>query len=222
MKKKHHVPPDWLIYVGCDIGSGGNDGGHPSAISYVAVNPNMREGRVFRFWRGDGIVTTAGDVVNKNIEIKKEMNIKPMRQFYDWASKDFFNIASRTGESFEKAEKDHEIGFGVLNTLFKNDMLYIYEDEESLKLASELVTLKHNTPKNKAVDDGIDSLRYAVSKIPWDWSVISEKYKDVKLVEELTEDERKLKARRDRFNEPEYDAEAEMMDDFEELNDAYG
>jgi hypothetical protein len=210
------------VFVGCDIGSGGDEGGHPSAICYVAVNPNFREGRVFKFWRGDGIVTTAGDVVNKNIEIKKELNLKPMRQFYDWASKDFFNIATRAGETFEKAEKDHEIGFGVLNTLFKNDMLYIYEDEESMKLVSEIMSLKEDTPKTKAKDDGIDALRYACAKIPWDWSVISDKYVDKVLEEELTPEEASLKARRDAFNDLELSPEQEMEEDFEELNDLYG
>jgi phage terminase large subunit-like protein len=218
VKKKHPVPPNWLVYVGCDIGSGG-ESGHPSAICYVAVNPNMQEGRIIKVWRGDGEITTAGDVVNKNIELKKKYNIKPVRQFYDWASKDFYNIATRAGEAFEKAEKDHEIGFGIINTLFKNNMLYIYDDDDSHKLVAELLTIKHGERKNKSNDDLLDATRYALSKIPWDWSVIKDVNEDRIIEEELSSEQLNMKARRDFIMSEE---EENLNDDFEELNEYYG
>jgi hypothetical protein len=146
VKPKHPVPRGWLIYVGADIGSGGKSG-HPSALCYVAVKPDFTEGRVFLGWRGDKIVTTAGDVVKKNLEIKKENKIVPTQQFYDWSNKDFKNIADSVGDPYSMAEKGHDIGEEVINTLFKHDMLYIYEDPELVKLAGELATLKKDTEK---------------------------------------------------------------------------
>lgn len=148
----HICPKGWLVFCGVDIGSGGISG-HPSAITYVAVKPDMTEGRVIAGWRGDQIVTTAGDVVQKYLELNKLYNIQPIRSFYDWASKDFYNIAVSMGLSFEKAEKSHERGEDTINTLFKNDLLYIYRTEELVKLGHELSVLRKDQDKKKAKDD---------------------------------------------------------------------
>lgn len=172
MKEKHPVPSNWLIFEGVDIGGGGETS-HRSAICFVAVRPDFRAGRVFLGWRGDGVITTSGDVFQKHMEMKRENKIKPLRQFYDWGNKDFGTISTRAGEPFEKAEKGHDIGEDVINTLFKNDMLYIYEDPELAKLAGELSTLLKSTPKNKAKDDFADAFRYAVTKINWDFSLLT-------------------------------------------------
>lgn len=104
LKPKHPIPPGWMIFGGADIGSGGKEG-HPSALCYVAVAPNFRQGRVFLGWRGDNVSTTAGDVVMKHIELKKENKFYCTDQRYDWGSKDFFNIATRMGEAFNPAER---------------------------------------------------------------------------------------------------------------------
>lgn len=156
MKPKHPVPKDWLIWEGVDIGGGGEDINsktHKAAICFVAVRPDFRAGRVFLGWRGDGVTTTAGDVFQKHLAMKREYKLKPIRQLYDWANKDFGTIAARAGEPFEKADKGHDKGEDIINTLFKNDMLFIYEDAELAKLAGELSTLLKTTAKNKAKDD---------------------------------------------------------------------
>ena len=93
--------------------------------------------------------------------------------FYDWASRDFELIQQRAGGSFQKADKSHETGEHMLNTLFKNNRLLIYDNDELQKLATELTTLKNSTNKRKAKDDLIDALRYAVTKIPWNWEDIA-------------------------------------------------
>lgn len=171
VRDAHPLPKDWKIYAGVDIGSGGETG-HPAAISFVAVNPEHTKGRVFRGWRGDGITTTAGDILAKFRELRGGLVMTG--QFYDWQAKDFSTIATRVGEPFTKAEKSHEIGEGILNVLFKNDMLAIYDTDELKPLVNEFAALKNSTPKTKAKDDFIDSLRYAVSSIPWDWTAITD------------------------------------------------
>lgn len=164
------IPHDWLIYTGCDIGSGGEEA-HPAAIAFVAVRPDMKFGRVFLGWRGDSEVTTAGDVLLKHEELRGSMI--PVRQNYDWAAKDFSTIATRLGKNFQHAEKSHEIGESMLNVLFKNRMLVIDDEPELRKLVGELTTLKKATAKSKAKDDFIDAMRYAVTTIPWDFTAIT-------------------------------------------------
>lgn len=225
MKASHPIPKTWLIFEGADIGSG-TGGGHPSALVYVAVRPDFRAGRVFLGWRGDNIATTAGDVVEKSIAIKKAKNIKPVAQYFDWGCKDFGTIATRMNEPFQPAEKNHEFGEGVVNTLFKHDMLYIYDDPELSKLASELSTLKRKTPKKVAKDDFCDALRYAVSKIAWDWSHITgsplEKDDDDEDKIPMNDMQRQIADRRKDFDDAE-SRERERVDaEFSEWNEAYG
>lgn len=169
---KHMIKPfpihhDMKIYSGVDIGSGGTKG-HPAAITFVAVEPNFRTGYVFKGWRGDGVVTASSDIVDKWAELKGGM--MPVLSTYDWQSKDFYIVASRMGHSFVQAQKDRARGQDLLNTLFRNDMLFIFEDGELQKLSTELMTINKNTHKSKAVDDFYDSLKFAVASIPWDFS----------------------------------------------------
>lgn len=163
----------WRVYSGVDIGSGGSKG-HPAAIAFVAVNPEYTRGIVFRGWRGDGVDTTSSDILNKYIQLRG--GIKCVAQHYDWHSRDFFNYAIRIGEAFTPAEKGQDFGEDVVNVLFKNNMLEIIDgDEELNKLIIEFMTLRKSTSKVNARDDFTDALRYAVTKIPWDWSQISDK-----------------------------------------------
>lgn len=223
MKPKHPLPPNWLIFGGVDIGSGGKTG-HPSAIAFVAVSPDFRKGRVFTGWRGDGIPTTAGDVVEKFIAMKKERKIVTTGQVYDWASKDFFEIASRMGESFITADKAREKGEETLNTLFKNDMLLVYDDPELAKLAGELFSLRKDTDKKKAKDDFYDALRYCVMGIPWDWSVITGAKADNEPPPEkpMNDREREIHERRKAFTEGWDEENDRIEDEFNEWNSAYG
>jgi len=224
LKPGHPVPSGWHIYVGADPGSGGKDN-HPAALCYVAVRPDFQQGRVIFSWRGDNIATTASDIVEKNLEIKKERKYKPTAQFYDWASRDFFEIAARMGDPFQPAEKSHDKGEQVLNTLFKNDMLLIYDGEgDNYKLAGEISSLQRATPKNKAKDDLCDALRYAVSKIPWDWASIKGDRDRAKRTEQLEEylspAQLEIRDRRKAFEHKE--EERRITSEFEEFNELYG
>lgn len=168
-KKGHPLPKDWDVFVGADVGSGGTDN-HPSAICLVGVSPDRKQGRVFKGWRGDGIVTDAGAVVNKVVELTR--GIENVQIYYDWACRDFLIIAQTMGLHVQPAEKSHAIGEQLLNVLFKNQMLLVYDYEELDPLCLELASLKTTTPKNKAKDDFADALRYAVSRIPWNFDAI--------------------------------------------------
>lgn len=223
-KPKHPVPKDWLIYAGADIGGGGlRARAHKSALCYVAVRPDYRAGRVFLGWRGDKITTTAGDVVMKHIEIKDKNKLSFTGKWYDWGNKDFGEIAVRMGEPFEKAEKSHEIGEDVINTLFKNDMMYIYDDPELAKLGAELAALKKAGRKQDAMDDFADAFRYAITKIPWDWTFIKgDKPEDEETPEKPMNDmQRQVAERRKAFDQEGENERQRIEDEFSEWNDAY-
>jgi hypothetical protein len=214
------IPDNWYVYSGVDIGSGGETG-HPSAITFIAVRPDFRAGKIFMGWRGDKQQTTDSDVVLKYIEMKKESGKRITSQYYDFASKDFFTIAARMGESFLKADKSHETGDGVINTLFKNDMLEVFETEELGKLAAELSTLKEDENPRRSRNDFSDSFRYAVSSINWDFSGLTGVPSDWgKPKEELTSRQRELQERRKAFDEKSED-ELNIESEFEEWNNFY-
>ncbi len=169
-KKGHPVPASWSLYAGIDYGSGTSaEGGqgHPSAISIVAVSPDFKQGRLIKFWRGDGQRTTCEDVIKQYLKMSAGLNV--CQAFYDWAAADLETFAINNGLALTKADKNHEVGEGTLNTLFKSDQFIIYDDGsgEPEKVVLELEVLTVGLPKRHAKDDGIDSLRYAVSKIPW-------------------------------------------------------
>lgn len=169
---QHPLPKNWLVYSGVDYGSGG-ESGHPAAMVFVGVSPDLKMGRVFRARRMDGVLTTAQDVLDEYIRVRGTLT--PILQTYDWASKDFHTFATRRGIPFQKAEKDQDWGVGTLNTLFKSGMLKVMEgDPELEKLITELLTVKASTLKRDAADDLADSLRYAIMAVPWDWSALDE------------------------------------------------
>lgn len=217
-------PKGWLIYAGADVGGGGGGEGHPSALCYVAVKPDFKQGRVFLGWRGDTETTTAGDVVNKHVELSKENKLANFSgRHYDWGSKDFGEIATRMGHPFAKAEKSHEIGEDVINTLFKNDMVFIYDDPELRKLGAELATLKKSTNKRTAKDDFADAFRYCVTKIPWDWTVISEPIApDENPEDKLTDMQRQVRDRRKEMDLGDKNEKDRIEAEFDEWNEAYG
>lgn len=229
MKKPHALPTDWLVYGAVDPGSGGEKG-HAAAICFVAVRPDFKEGRVFAGWRGDGVITDNSAIVKKWKEIKSSKNLTPVMQLYDWASKDFFIVAQGMDENFQPAEKSHDIGEDVINTLFENDMMAIYETEELGKLAGELSSLRKDQNKRHAKDNFADAFRYSVTKIPWDFSdIIREKVKgaQVETVEHpLSPMQKQIKERREAFNEDQSDEEnggwPSVDQEMEEWNDLAG
>lgn len=225
MKPRHPLPPTWLVYEGVDIGSGGEDG-HPGAIVFVGVSPDFRKGRVFLGWRGDHEVTTAGDIFTRAKKMKTDNKISPIQKFYDWANKDFDTISRAAGDPYEKAEKGHEVGEDIINTLFKNDMMFIYEDPELAKLAAELASLKkmksQGAAKRKAKDDFADAFRYAVTKIPWDFSNLSAPFTEPETEVELTPFQQEIADRRARFTQENQEEEDRIESEFEEWNESYG
>lgn len=234
MKKYHPVPRDWLIWSAVDGGSGGK--AHPAGILFLAVSPDYKRGRVFQAWRGDNVGdTTAGDVFDKYMQMKQEGRINPIEQIYDPGYKDFVVIAERKGESFTKANKDHEVGEEIVNVLFKNDMLHIYEGPELRKLATELSTLRKATLKKNAKDNLADPLRYLCVAVPWDWTAIGAELptaipeEDEVDIEKMTAGEREahsikeqIEARRKEMDSEDEDEHHRIESEFQEANDSYG
>ena len=186
------VPGDWHLYGGVDPGTGGGTG-HPAAMGIIAVRPDYRRAYVCRGKRMDGEDTTSSDILEEFKDMRGSWTLR--NQLYDQASRDFHIIASRAGESFSKSEKSHELGEDIINTLFKNDMLFIFDTSDLRKLGQELVTLKVDTVKRRAADDFIDgAIRYTCTSIPWDWSVLSgdptdEEIEESRRVRPMTEEE---------------------------------
>lgn len=167
------IPENWLIYAGVDCGSGGETA-HPAAICFIATNPEHTKARVFKAWRGDKIITTAADIMQKYLNMRAEIRRPVHRAWYDWASADFGTIATRIQEPFERANKSHELGEQTLNSLFKNHALTLDRgDIEIDKLSLELASMPQEGDKRKMKDDLIDACRYASSAIPFDWFAIT-------------------------------------------------
>lgn len=156
-----------IYYAGVDYGSGGLTG-HPSAIAIIAVDESFQRARLHKFWRGDGDRTTAGDLFSKYLELTDDIVVA--RRKYDFAAADFGTIAMRSGVPFEKANKNHEQGISMINTLFKNQMLEIPVNDENEKLMQELESFKIGDKAHKAENDGCDALRYALVDIPFYFS----------------------------------------------------
>jgi phage terminase large subunit-like protein len=228
VKPAKDVPKDWLWFCGIDSGSGGYN--HPAAICFIAVNPEMNHGRVVEAWRGDreslqdlGIeFTTTGDILEQYLKMKGTREVISTR--YDWADKDMATLSERNSLFFEKADKSHERGEGMLNTLFKNCMLDIDDTPMNQGLINELLSLKNETKKTKAVDDSIDSCRYIITSIQWDMSNISDKYvikvKDTEVSEEQAAFDSVQRQIHQARNE--YKQQDETQSLIEEWNEYYG
>lgn len=168
----HPLPKSWHIYCGIDYGSGGTDG-HPPAIVFVGANPDFTQARAFAGWLGDdGSVYDAKAVIDKYRDLKNRWSLDVTEAFYDYHCKDLHTIAAQLGESLTPAEKGHDIGETILNTLFKNQMLMVYDYEELAPLIVQLTNVKKIADKRQAIDDMVDCLRYAVAKLPWGFDSI--------------------------------------------------
>lgn len=161
------IPSDWLHFVGVDLGAGGKEN-HPSTISFIAVKPDYSSGVVYKHWRGDSELTSQTDVANKYTEMA--YGIQVAAGYYDYHARDFKTITDRMGLNFIAAEKGQEIGEQIINTLFRTKMLYIFDIPECEPIINELISLLRGVDKRKAKDDSVDSVRYGVTKINWDWS----------------------------------------------------
>lgn len=215
------LPKDWYISVGVDHGSGG-ERGHPAAIALTAISPDFKRGRCIEIWRGDKIVTTPTDTLNKYMELRNKWEDKGYRfsnAWYDWGSKDLYNIALQMNITLLPAEKSHERGEGVLNTLFKNELLELdLQCEEMYKLVNELSGLRKDQAKNKAKDDACDALRYSVTQIPWNLEGLVPKEREI--VTEKIDSE--LERRRHRDEGSGFTENTDSIEEeFEEWNEQY-
>jgi len=181
IQKGGKVPINWLWYSGIDIGTGGPKN-HPASIAFIAVRPDYKKARVVRSWRGDQTkVTGHGDITKKWFEMKRELGethglVGDLEgNYYDWQAKDFEITATAAGIPLSKAEKSHEIGYPLMNTLFKNSILDVDDTEENQDFVEEALSLKSRTAKTVAKDDAIDGVRYGITRIPWDLSDITGK-----------------------------------------------
>lgn len=225
-RKPQPIPQSWQIYGAVDPGSGGKSG-HPSAMTWLAVRPDFKEGVIFRGWRGDGIPTANTDTLRKYRELRA--GLRCVSEVYDYKEKDFQLEAESAGESFQPAKKQRDEGFGLLNSLFKTGMLKIERgDPELEKLIIEIQMLAANVDKRKAKDDLIDTVRYNSMEVPWDFSgaVVADPSKFADKPQDLRSDEeieraRILKARRDFVLNKESTVD-DMEAEFEYLNDLSG
>lgn len=239
---KHYVKPfkitgDYHIVRAIDKGGGKRNkhNNHYSAGVYIAISPDFRRGYVYRGWRGDGIETTSEDVLNKMEEMRDGRT--PMLSIYPHDAKDFGLIATRAGMPYTMANKSHKDGEDVLNTLFKNDALFIFDDDPELnKLGTELMTLMRETPKERAQDDLADALRYGAVAVPWDWAAIIKEPTNGEEKEgsgqaarkQITEAEREALEIAERRGEarpretPEGDNLGDFQSEIAEWNEAYG
>ena len=191
------VPKGWTCYSGVDWGSGGEKN-HPSSIIFLSVSPNFDKVRCFKAKRYDKIETTQADLYT--LYCDERGKLKPAKQAYDWAAKDFGIIQSRCGDYFTKANKDHAQGEGIVRSLLKSNILKFYDSPEIDKLAEEFEGLSEEGNKRHQKDDLVDALRYAVMAIPIDWSKILDRefslYNDNPNEVKLTEtDKRYIEAR---------------------------
>jgi hypothetical protein len=165
------VPKGWKFYAGADVGSGGVQRSAGS-VAIIAVNPENTAARLVRSWRGDLEETTAADIVNKYLKLKDGIRVE--QAAYDHGSREFALIANRLGVPFVPADKNHDSGIQLVNSLFKQRALMIDEDVyDNGKIIVELQTVPMaKTTNRKYKDDLTDALRYAVKLVPWDFEKI--------------------------------------------------
>ena len=222
------IPKSWGIFGGVDPGSGGKSG-HPAAILFLAVRPDYRYGVFFRGVRMDGIPTANPDILKKYRELKGSMLC--MAQVYDYKDKDFFLIAQSQGEAFQMADKGRDIGFGLMNSLFKNGMVQIQTgDPELQKLVDELMSLPAVTSARKdETDDLSDAARYIAMAVPWDFAHIVEPVDLSKFDDEPIDtrtqaqiENAELNQSRRKFMLNGRDENADSIDNFDYLNGLMG
>jgi hypothetical protein len=158
---------DWHYWVGIDFGSGGANG-HPSAFVIIAVNETYTKARVVFAWKSGTERVTQSDLLEMYVSIRDHWGIEP-QTFYDGAATDLGELALREGVPMQPANKNHEYGQGLLNSLFSTGQLIIFTGGPSGQtgaLIKELASVLEDTPKKRRKDDLADSLRYGLTKCP--------------------------------------------------------
>ena len=209
------------VYCGIDFGSGGA-AGHPSSIVYVAVDEDYFRAYCFHVWKseksGEGFVRmTQSDLLKKYEQLNKELKVSP-HTYYDWSATDLGEIAIREGIGILPANKNHEHGVGVLNSLFRSQQLMLFTgfgSGHASELIQELELVNQETPKKHRKDDCCDALRYALSNCPMR---ITRKVSDVK----NRKKEAEIKCKRMRFYkglEQDPQASKDWSEDIDEMLD---
>lgn len=149
------------ITAGLDYGSGSN---HPGGVVLTWISDDRKTIKVFKIWRGEpGKVTTAGDIIDKFLEMSKGYTID--FPFYDFSCADLKTIYNRmTGKELMKAVKKVE-GYGFIDLLFKNNMLQLlgHEEEPYLDWArNEFENLSNRLDKKDRTDEITDCVRYSL------------------------------------------------------------
>lgn len=156
----------WRSFVGIDYGAGG-EYGHSSSIVHVKVCPNYENARVCYVWWSEKKRMTQGDLL-----LRYKM-LMPMfgshHAFGDWGATDLFTLAAREGIALHKAEKSHDVGINLTNSLLKDAQLKIIlgTGPHVPQLLNELASVAEDKPKRHRIDDCTDALRYAISLIPF-------------------------------------------------------
>ncbi len=76
----------------------------------------------------------------------------------------------------------------MINSLFKLDILKIYQCPELEGLSNELENLDIDQSKSKIKDDFVDALRYALMGIPVNWEEIFKKKREGVIVKDTYND----------------------------------
>lgn len=206
---KTEIPADYSYYAGIDIGSGGKN--HASSIVILATSPDFKKGYITDMWKGDQFKTNEMDVVRQYKSMTRNIDIKSA--FYDYAAKDFEIVAQNNLMPIVRAEKSHDIGEGILNVLFKNQMLYLFDCFELPKFIAEIKSLRIGTLKHKANDDLLDAVRYACAGIPWNLSDVRSD-KVIKIQKKYDEREKRNFLRQEQSQDP-------VQDEIDFWNDSY-
>lgn len=213
------LPTDWELYCGIDIGSGGKN--HKSGICITAVPPDRKNAVLLECWREDEIPTTEKDVLERYKQMISKYPRVPIT-FYDFHAKDFENLMLEDPDvTMYPAEKSHDFGFGLMNTLMKYKRLLFVNGSCVGKLIQEIKSLRSSVNKSKRKDDLVDSLRYSLTRIPFNLKDIEESVK-VDINVNVKVEEKKDKGLQYRDGSYECDEEESLTDierEFMEYNE---
>jgi len=176
----------WRSFVGIDFGAGG-EYGHSSAIVHVKVDPGYENARIASVWWSQKRRMTQGDLLLRYKMMRSTFG--PHWAFGDWGATDLFTLAAREGIPLHKAEKSHEIGINLLNSLFKDEQMKVITgtSPDVAQLVQELKSVSEETPKRHRIDDCADALRYAISLVPFRLKSLKagQKAVEAKVMEEI-------------------------------------
>lgn len=150
-----------MLTAGLDYGSGSN---HPGGVVITWISDDRKQVKVIKIWRGEkGKITTAGDIVEKYLEMSKGYTIE--FPFYDFSCADLKTIYNRmTGKELLPAAKQKE-GYGFVDLLLKNNMIQLLglEEEPYIDWACvEYENINHKTDKKDRTDEITDCVRYSL------------------------------------------------------------